>query len=135
MGLTILDAGVIIGVLDARDAHHEAARSALAAALERGDQLAVPASAFAECLVAPARRGREAMRVIDEFLSDLPAEVEPITRQVASRAAQLRATHANRLRLRDALVIATALHLKAERVLTTDADWPDAGIAVEVIGR
>lgn len=134
MALTILDAGVIIGLLDAEDAHHAAARKALAAALERGDELAIPASAFAECLVAPARRGREAMRVIDDLLADLPAEVEPITRQVASRAAQLRARHGSRLRLPDALVLATALHLRAERVLTTDAGWPATGIGVEVIG-
>jgi len=134
VALTILDAGVIIGLLDAEDAHHAAARKALAAALERGDELAIPASAFAECLVAPARRGREAMRVIDDLLADLPAEVEPITRQVASRAAQLRARHGSRLRLPDALVLATALHLRAERVLTTDAGWPATGIGVEVIG-
>jgi predicted nucleic acid-binding protein len=134
VALTILDAGVIIGLLDAEDAHHAAARKALVAALERGDELAIPASAFAECLVAPARRGREAMRVIDDLLADLPAEVEPITRQVASRAAQLRARHGSRLRLPDALVLATALHLRAERVLTTDAGWPATGIGVEVIG-
>lgn len=132
MALTILDAGVIIGVLDAQDAHHEAARSALSAALERGDELAIPASAFAECLVAPARRGRDAMRVLDELLADLPAEVEPITRQVAARAAQLRAKH-GRLRLPDALVLATAIHLRAARVLTTDGGWPATSMGVEVI--
>lgn len=133
MALTVLDAGVIIGVLDADDAHHAGARRALAAALDRGDQLAVPASAFAECLVAPARSGRDAMRAVDELLADLPADVEPITRQVASRAALLRARHGRRLRLPDALVLATALHLRAERVLTTDAGWPNVGVAVEVI--
>ncbi len=135
MALTVLDAGVIIGVLDADDAHHMGARKALAAAVDRGDQLAMPASAFAECLVAPARTGRHAMHAVDELLADLPAEVEPITRQVASRAAVLRAKHGSRLRLPDALVLATALHLRAERVLTTDAGWPNVGVAVEVIGR
>ena len=134
MALTVLDAGVIIGVVDAADAHHAGARRALAAAIDRGDQLAMPASAFAECLVAPARSGRDAMRAIDEFLADLPAEVEPITRQVASRAALLRAKHGRRLRLPDALVLATALHLRAERVLTTDAGWPSVGVAIEVVG-
>jgi len=133
VALTILDSGVIIGLLDADDAHHAAARRALAAAVERGDELAIPASAFAECLVAPARRGREAMRVVDDLLADLSAEVEPITRQVAARAAQLRARHGRRLRLPDALVLATALHLRAGRVLTTDAGWPATGIGVEVI--
>jgi predicted nucleic acid-binding protein len=132
VGLTILDAGVIIGVLDATDAHHGAARAALSAAVERGDALAVPASAYAECLVGPARRGRDAMRAVDRFLLDLPADVEPITRQLATRAAELRARH-RRLRLPDALVLATAIHLRADRVLTTDRDWPSAGVAVEVL--
>ncbi len=133
MGLTLLDAGVIIGVLDGSDPHHASARAALSAALERGDALAVPASAYAEAQVGPARRGREAMRRLDAFLADLSIEVEPITRQVAGRAAQLRARHGPRLRLRDALVLATALHLKAERVLTTDARWPGAGVNVEIL--
>lgn len=64
MALTILDAGVIIGVLDADDAHHRGAREALMAALERGDSLVVPASAYAEALAAPARRGREATQAL-----------------------------------------------------------------------
>ena len=132
MGLTILDAGVIIGVLDAQDAHHSVARAALSAAVERGDELAVPASAYAECLVGPARRGREAMRAVDRFLLDLPAEIEPVTRQVAARAAQLRARH-RRLRLPDALVLATALHLRADRVLTTDRGWPTSELTIEVL--
>ena len=132
MGLTILDAGVIIGVLDAADAHHAAARAALSAAVERGDALAVPASAYAECLVGPARRGREAMRAVDRFLLDLPAEVEPVTRQLAARAAELRARH-SRLRLPDALVLATAMHLRADRVLTTDQGWPKSELAIDVV--
>lgn len=132
MGLTVLDAGVIIGVLDANDAHHAAARAALSACVERGDALAVPASAYAECLVGPARRGLEAMRMVDRFLLDLPAEIEPITRQLAARAAQLRARH-RRLRLPDALVIATALHLRADRVLTTDRGWPSSEVTIDVL--
>jgi predicted nucleic acid-binding protein len=133
VALTILDAGVIIGVLDSRDPHHEVSRQSVTAAIERGDALGVPASAYAECLVGPARRGREAMRVVDDFLSDLPAEIEPITRQVATLAAQLRARHGRRLRLPDALVLATALHLRADRVVTTDAGWPRAAVTVEVL--
>lgn len=133
MALTILDAGVIIGVLDASDAHHEAARRSMREALDRGDLLAVPASAYAECLVGPARQGREAMRKVEAYLVDLAADVEPITRQVAVRAASLRARHGPRLRLPDALVLATALHLGAERVLTTDRGWPRVGVSVEVL--
>lgn len=132
MGLTILDAGLIIGVLDAQDVHHAAARAALSAAVERGDALAVPASAYAECLVGPARHGRDAMRAVDRFLLDLPAEAEPVTRQLAARAAQLRARHRG-MRLPDALVLATALHLRADRVLTTDRGWPTSEVTIDVL--
>jgi predicted nucleic acid-binding protein len=131
MALTVLDAGIIIGVLDAADPHHAKATAALQQVVEDGDALAIPASAYAEALVAPARRGPAAIRALDALLTDLPADVEPITRQVGKRASQLRASHGARLRLPDALVLATALHLKADRVLTTDRRWPDVGVRVE----
>jgi predicted nucleic acid-binding protein len=133
MALTVLDAGVVIGVLDDTDVHHAAARAAVQSALARGDALAIPASAYAECLVGPARVGKPALQAVDAFLTDLVADVEPITRQLAAKAAQLRARHGARLRLPDALVLATAQHLKADRVLTTDAGWPPTGVTVELV--
>jgi predicted nucleic acid-binding protein len=133
VALTVLDAGVIIAILDASDAHHTAARDAVGRALAREDALAVPASAYAECLVGPTRRGRDVTRAVDAFLADLAAEVEPITRQLAARAAELRVRHGTRLRLPDALMLATAIHLKADRVLSTDAGWPRAGVTVELV--
>jgi predicted nucleic acid-binding protein len=132
VGLTVVDAGIIIGVLDATDAHHHAAVRALSAVVGEDDQIAVPASAYAEALVGPARRGPSGRRVVDDFLADLAAEVEPITRQAAARAAELRATHGRRLKLPDALVVAIAMHLTADRVLTTDRRWPKLPIQVVV---
>lgn len=134
MGLTVLDAGVIIGVLDADDAHHAEAQEALAAVVETGDKIAVPASVYAEVLVAPSRRGAAAVRAVDAFLDDLAANVEPVTRQLAKRAAQLRARHGKRLRLPDALVVATAVHLHAEQIMTTDREWPDVGVSIRTVG-
>jgi predicted nucleic acid-binding protein len=132
VGLTVVDAGIIIGALDADDAHHQAAVRVLSAVINSGDQIAVPASAYAEALVAPARRGPSGRRAVDDFLADLAAEVEPITRQAAARAAELRATHGRRLKLPDALVVAIAMHLKADRVLTTDRRWPKLAVKVVV---
>lgn len=132
MGLTVLDAGIIIGVLDAKDPHHAAAVSALSRVIDDGDRLAVPASAYAEVLVGPARRGPNARGAVDEFLADLAAEVEPITRQAAARAAELRAKHGGRLKLPDALVVAIAVHMGADRILTTDRRWPKVPVEVLV---
>lgn len=134
MGLTVLDAGVLIAVLNADDAHHDHARRAVAAARDRGDRLLVPASAYAEILVAPLRTSPGSGDAVDDFLEALPASVEPATRRIARQAAELRARHGNRLRLPDALVVATAITLQADLVVTTDARWPDLGISVEVIG-
>lgn len=132
MGLTIVDAGIVIAVLDAKDAHHQAAVQELSTVLDEGDRIAVPASAYAEALVGPARRGPSARRAVDDFLADLAAEVEPITRQAAARAAELRAMHGRRLKLPDALVVAIAMHLDADRILTTDRRWPRLPVQIVV---
>ena len=136
MGLTVVDAGVVIAVLDAGDAHHRAALEAVVACRDRGDDLALPASAYAECLVAPSRRGADAVATVDRFLDALPARVEPATRAIAAAAAALRASHGPALRLPDALVVATALTLGADRILTTDARWPALPVPIGlVMGR
>ena len=133
MELTVLDAGVLIGVLDATDAHHAAAVDAVRKALGRGDRLLLPASAYAEILVAPHRRGGEAVGTVDAFVDALPAAIEPISRAIAAQAADLRARHGARLRLPDAFVVATALVHNATRIVTTDAGWPRLPVTVELI--
>lgn len=134
MGLTVLDAGIVIAALDASDAHHGASVQALREARESGDALGIPASAYAEALVGPSRRGDEAVATVDAFLDALPAAVEPATREVARAAAALRAKHGQRLRLPDALVLATAVVVAADQVLTTDGGWPETEVIVEVVG-
>ena len=133
MALTILDAGIVIAVLDSNDAHHAAARTALTDARNRGEELAVPASAYAEMLVGPFRQGPAAAAKVDEFLAALPARVEPANREIAAAAARLRAQHGTRLRLPDALVVATAVELSAVLLLTTDAGWPSLPVKVVVV--
>lgn len=135
MALTVLDAGIVIAALDASDAHHAAAVGALRDAHAAGDALVVPASAYAEALVGPSRKGAVAIGVVDAFLDALPAGVEPVSREVAREAAALRAAHGRALRLPDALVLATAVAIDADLVLTTDAGWPDARVSVRVVGE
>ena len=124
MGLTVVDAGILIGFLDASDAHHENARRALADASERGDEILIPASALVECLVGPARRGNEAVAIALEFVARFPIVVVPLDDAVAEAAARQRAKHGQRLRLPDALVVATAEVLDADVLITTDRGWP-----------
>jgi predicted nucleic acid-binding protein len=133
MALTILDAGVIIAILDSSDAHHAAARETVTQARSRGEELAIPASAYAEVLVGPYRQGGSAAAKVDEFLAALPARVAPATREVAATAARLRALHGTKLRLPDALVVATAIELGAALLLTTYAGWPSLPIPVTVV--
>jgi predicted nucleic acid-binding protein len=133
MALTVLDAGIVIAALDASDTHHGASVQALREARASGAALVVPASAYAEALVGPSRRGTDAVATIDAFLDALPATVEPATREVAREAAALRAKHGRALRLPDALVLATAIVIGADRVLTTDAGWPASSARVEVV--
>jgi predicted nucleic acid-binding protein len=124
MGLTIVDAGVLIGLLDADDAHHETARRAFADAQTRGDRIAIPASAFAETLVAPSRTGDAAVMTVRNFADRMPLTIIPLDSQIALVAARLRAKHGAKLKLPDALIIATAIHVAADTLLTTDRHWP-----------
>jgi PIN domain nuclease of toxin-antitoxin system len=121
VALVVLDASVIIAFLDSNDAHHGAAVAAVAAA--RDDDIVLPASAYAEVLVGPYGRGSSAVRKVEEFITDLGMRIEPLTREMASRAARLRAK-GPRIGLPDALVLATGDVLGAGRVLTADRAWP-----------
>lgn len=123
MGLTHLDAGVIIGFLDADDAHHAASRTVLANALRDGDRLAIAASALSECLVGPARKSHDAVQIVRAAIDRLPASVIDLDAEIAIEAAVLRSRHRS-LRLPDALVIATASKSLADRLVTTDHRWP-----------
>jgi predicted nucleic acid-binding protein len=135
VGLTVLDAGVVIAVLDAGDVHHAAARKALTEARDRDDELVIPVSAYAECLVSPSRTGTASIATVDRFLDGLPARVEPATRAIGAAAATLRGAHGPSMRLPDALVVATAAVLEADRIITTDARWPALDVKVEVLGK
>lgn len=116
MGSLILDASVLIGLLDAADAHHERAVTAVDCADQAGHRLVAPSSAYSEALVAFARAGR----LVDarDAIAAMGIEVTPLTAAMAERAAQLRADHKH-LRLPDAIVVACSRELGGE-LLTYD---------------
>ena len=125
MGLIHLDAGVLIGFLDTSDGHHQTSRAALADALRHGDHLALAASALAECLVGPARRGQSAVDAVRTLIDRFPIEIISLDIDIATTAAKIRAAH-HALRLPDALIIASAIEQAADRLITTDRKWPTA---------
>ena len=135
MGLTHLDAGVLIGFLNAEDAHHGSAAKAIGDALSENQTLAMSASVLAEILVGPSRSGAKAVEVVRNMVATLPIEVVPIDDEIAVTAAGVRARHQS-LKLPDALVIATAKEDGADRLVTTDRRWPTAkrlGIPTELL--
>lgn len=130
MALVVLDSSVVIAFLDPDDALHDAAVAALTE--HQHAELLIPTSAYAEILVAPHRRGAEAVAEVEAFLSDLSIRLEAVTPPIARAAAKLRAASRN-LRLPDALVLATAEELGAEVVLTGDESWARIGDRVTLI--
>lgn len=122
--MTLIDAGVLIGFLDDSDSHHRGAKRELENAQQRGDQLSIPASAFAESLVSPSRKGESTLSIVREFVERLPLLIVDLDYDIAFVAAQLRASHGQKLKLPDALVVATAIHKESDVLVTTDRGWP-----------
>lgn len=135
MGLTSLDTGVIIGLLDGSDSFHTASREALAEALAQG-RVHIPAVVYAESAIAVIRAGWT-VDLYNEVLARLPVDIGTVTPQVAAGAAELRAAALSDRRRRqwkmpDALVIADATAAGAHTVVTTDASWPPLGSLIDV---
>jgi predicted nucleic acid-binding protein len=116
VGPLILDASVLIGLLDSADGHHDRAVDAVDQADRSNRELLVPSSAYGEALVAFARASR--IRDAREAIAGMGIVVVPLTGLIAERAAELRAAHGS-LRLPDALVLATA-HEHEGELLTYD---------------
>lgn len=94
-----LDADVVIAFLDASDDQHQRAIDLLRPRLATGDRMLLAASVYAEILVHPIKRAAD--KAIDEFITAIGAEIIAIDRDIARRAAELRASHSS-LRLPDA---------------------------------
>jgi predicted nucleic acid-binding protein len=112
-----LDADVVIAFLDPDDAQHSAAVERLGRQ-ECWGQLLIAATVYAEVIIRPLQQGT--VEKVDEFLAAAGAKVIEIDRSLARTAAELRARH-RRLRLPDAVALATALQRNA-RLVTLDND-------------
>ena len=114
--LSVLDASVLIALLDEKDVGRPVARSAVVES-KRDHDLLIPVTAFSESIVAPYRRSRRDGQRAEAALAALGSLVE-VTRAIASQAAQLRATR--QIKLPDALILATAMQVAATQILTLD---------------
>jgi predicted nucleic acid-binding protein len=129
VGLTCLDTSAVVGFLDADDALHPAARSAVLGALRDGERLAVSIISWAEAL-AGVRLEHHDERALRAFRLDLALEVVALDEPTAERAADLRAAG---LRLPDALVLASAERAGATRIVTGDRRWATVDVTVPVL--
>jgi predicted nucleic acid-binding protein len=127
--VSVLDASVLIALLDEKNAGRPAARAAVAQ-LKGDHDLLIPVTAFWESIVAPYRRSRHAGQRAEAALVALGSIVD-VTREIASRAAQLRA--ARQIKLPDALILATAVHVAADQILTLDRHWRGLDSRVRVL--
>jgi predicted nucleic acid-binding protein len=132
VALVLLDASVVIAFLDPDDALHDEAVDALTE--HQHDELVIPVSVYAEILVAPYRRGADAVAEVEAFLADFGIRTEAMTPAIARTAAQLRG-RVRSLRLPDALVLATADELGAASLLTGDESWTPISGRVKLIQR
>src|SRR2546425_11355404 len=132
MGSVVVDASVILGVLDPEDSHHASATRALKRARANGDDIILPASALAEVLVGASRLGAGAVRTTEAFVDTIVDQVHSIDRSVARSAAAYRSAHKS-IRLPDAFVLAVGATLNADTVLTADTRWAKVDRRVHVI--
>jgi predicted nucleic acid-binding protein len=117
--VSVLDASVLIALLDEKDVGRSAARAAVEMSKQDHDLL-IPVTAFSESIVAPYRRSQQDGKRAEAALIAL-GKVMDVTRDIASQAAQLRATR--RIKLPDALILATAIQISADQILTLDRSW------------
>jgi predicted nucleic acid-binding protein len=111
VGALILDASVLMGLLDNADAHHDNAVSDVERADQAGRALLAPASAYAEALIAFARADRS--DEARDAIASMGITIAPLTATMAERAAALRALYRD-MRLPQAIVLACAEELEAD---------------------
>lgn len=125
--LILLDASVLIGYLDATDAHHEAAQALLIRSVD--ETLIVNPLTLAEVLVVPARDNR--LPEVLGLLRDLDVQDKPFPADTAVRLAHLRADTG--LTMPDCCVLLTAEDARA-RIASFDNRLAEAarrrGLAV-----
>ncbi|MET0600397.1 MAG: PIN domain-containing protein [Baekduia sp.] len=114
MGVVVFDSDVLIGFLNADDAHHEQAVEQVRASLAPGARRLLCAVNYAEILIGPLRAGRQDR--VKQMLAHFTIEIIQVDDELAEQAATVRAR--TRLKLPDAFALATVT--RAKRSGSTD---------------
>lgn len=108
--MIVVDADVLIGALDASDAHHAMARRFFTDCRERGEAVSISVVNLSEVLVAPAADPQN-LRRARAAISALGVAIQQPTEAVGVDAARLRQAHP--ISLPDAYCLATTRHTRA----------------------
>lgn len=108
MAVVVFDSDVLIGFLNASDAHHTDAVSVVRAALAPGTRRMLNAVNYSEILIGPIKAGGQARDRVDAMLGHFSVEIAQVDAALAGRAAAVRAR--TELKLPDAYALATAIH-------------------------
>lgn len=117
--MIVLDASVLIALLDGEDAHHTRAETLLAQEID--DDFAASSLTLAEVLVMPTRAGR--LDAAREALADLDVQELPLPVDAAVKLAQIRSSTS--LKMPDCCVLLAAAEVQA-RVASFDIRLRDA---------
>jgi len=108
MAVVVFDADVLIGFLNASDAHHADAVTLVRDSLVPGTRRMLSAVNYSELLIGPIKAGSEARDHVDAMLGHFSIETIIVDMALAKRAAGVRARTG--LKLPDAYALATAIH-------------------------
>jgi len=111
MAVVVFDSDVLIGFLNASDAHHADAVRLVRDSLAPGTRRMLNAVNYSEILIGPIKAGKQARDHVEAMLRHFSVEIVAVDGALARGAAGVRAR--TDLKLPDAYALATAVH--AER--------------------
>ena len=112
MAVVVFDSDVLIGFLNADDAHHPEAVALVRESLAPGTRRMLSAVNHSEILIGPMKAGEAARDHVDAMLVRFSIEIVIVDGACARRAAAVRARTG--LKLPDAYALATAVHAEHE---------------------
>ena len=107
MAVVVFDSDVLIGFLNADDAHHTDAVALVRESLEPGTRRMISAVNLSEILIGPIKAGRKARDHVEAMLGRFSIEIIVVDGALARQAAAVRARTG--FKLPDAYALATAI--------------------------